>query len=137
MSFVHGKDSVFTIDSDNLTAYLTAVDFPQSVDVAETSTMGSEAKSYLSGMSDATISIAGRYDSTASTGPDAVLNGLVGGDTATTFEYGPEGSANGKVKYSGSCFLTGYSVSSPVEDIVAFTAEFQVTGAITKGTYSA
>jgi hypothetical protein len=137
MSFVHGKDSYFSVDSDNLTTYIDSADLNQSVDMAETSTMGVEAKTYISGLSDATISIAGKYDSTASTGPDAVLAGLVGGETAVAFEYGPEGNANGKVKYSGNCFLTSYNVSAPVGDVVSFTADFQCSGAITKGTFSA
>lgn len=137
MAFVHGKDSVFTIDSDTLTTYLTDISLDRSVDEAETSTMGGESKTFLPGMDEATISIAGRYDSTASTGPDAVLAALVGNDTLVAFEYGPEGSANGAVKYSGNCFATSYNVSAPVADIVAFTATFRVSGAVTKGTYSA
>lgn len=136
MAFVHGKDSVFTLDSAALTAYLTDVAFNNSVDMAETSVMGLEAKTYLSGLSDGTISLTGRYDSTAVSGPDVKLNGLVGLDTPVTFEYGPEGGTTGKVKYSGSCFLTAYNVSSPLGDIVAFTAELQITGAVVKGTYS-
>lgn len=137
MAFVHGKESVFSIDSVELTAYLTDITFNNTVDMAETSTMGNEAKTYISGMSDGTFSISGRYDSTASTGPNAVLNGLVAGKTVVAFEYGPEGDTNGDVKYTGNCFLTAYNVSSPVGDVVAFTADFQVTGAITEGTYSA
>lgn len=136
MAFVHGKGAVFTIDSDELTTYLTDASLSNSVDVAETTTFGSEAKTYVSGQSDATISISGRYDSTASTGPDAVLNGLIGGETAVAFELGPEGSSTGKVKYTGNCFLTSYEVTAPVGDVVAFTASFQCSGAITKGTYS-
>lgn len=136
MAFVHGKDSVFTVNTKELSAYLTQADISNSVDMAETSTMGSEAKSYVSGLSDATISIAGFYDSTGTTGPDAVLNALVGGDSSTTFEYGPEGGTSGKVKYSGNCFLTSYNVTAPVGDVVGFAADFQVTGAVTKTTYS-
>jgi hypothetical protein len=136
MAFVHGKGSVFTVDSKELTDYLDSVELNNSVDTAETTTLGDEAKTYLNAQSDATISISGKYDSTATTGPDAVLNGLVGNDTAVTFEYGPEGDTTGDVKYSGSCFLTGYKMTSPVGDVVAFTADFQCTGAITKGTYS-
>lgn len=142
MAFVHGKDAAFKIDNasatlTDLTAYVDSVDFSQSVDTAESTTMGKEAKTYLVGLSDATMSISGKYDSTASTGPDVTLSGLVGYDTPVDFEYGPEGSANGATKYSGTCILTGYAISAPVGDVVTFTADFQVTGAITKGTFSA
>lgn len=136
MAFVHGKDSVFTINAVPLTAFLDSAALSNSVDMAESSTMGVEAKTYVSGLSDSTISISGKYDSTAVSGPDVVLNGLVGGDAAVAFEFGPEGGTTGKVKYGGNCFLTAYNVSAPIGDVVAFTAEFQTTGAVTKGTYA-
>lgn len=140
MAFVHGKGGVFKVDNSagtlqTLTAYLDQWSISNSVDMAETTTMGSEVKTFLSGASDATISVSGLYDSTASTGPDAVLNGLVGLEATSTFELGPEGSSAGKVKYTGECFLTGYEITDAVGDAVKFTADFQVTGAITKTTW--
>ena len=141
MAFVHGKGAAFKIDNaggtlQTLTSYLDSIDFSNSVDTAETTTMGAEAKTFLSGQSDATFSISGKYDSTATTGPDDILNGLIGLETTSSFEIGPEGAATGKAKYSGECFLTSYVVSAPVGDVVTFTADFQVTGTITKGTFS-
>jgi hypothetical protein len=141
MPFVHGKGSVFKIDNSagvlqTLTAFIDSVDFSNSVDVAETTTMGSEFKTYVSGQSDGTMSVSGKYDSTAATGPDAVLQGLIGLETTSTFEYGPDGGTTGKVKYTGECFLTGYSVSSPVGDVVTFTADFRISGAVTRGTFT-
>ena len=135
MSFVHGKDSVFKVAGTDLSAYINSVDVDQSVDMAETSTMGVEAQTYISGLSDGKISIAGFYDSTGTSGPDAVLFPLVGSDTSSTFEFGPEGSTTGKQKYTGSCFVTSYKFSAPVGDVVGFTADFQITGAVTKATY--
>lgn len=141
MAFVHGKGAAFKIDNaagtlQTLTAFLDSADMSHTVDTAETTTMGAEAKTYLSGQSDATLTISGKYDSTASTGPDVTLQGLIGLEASSTFEYGPEGSTTGKIKYTGECFLTEYAVSAPVGDVVAFTASFQATGAITKSTFS-
>jgi hypothetical protein len=121
----------------NLTTYITDVEFPRSQEVAETTTKGQAAKTYVQGHTDATITVNGRYDSTASTGPDVVLAGLVGDAGTVGFEFGPEGNANGATKYSGEAILTSYSISSPLSDVVGFTAEFQITGAVTKGTFSA
>lgn len=134
MAIPHGKDSVFTIDSVDLTSYLDNISFPRSVDTAETSTMGNSSKTYIEGMTDSTISISGKWDGTATTGPDDVLEGLTG---SVTFEYGPDGDTATHVKYTGNCIKTAYNVTSPIGDVVAFTAEFQVTGDITRGTYSA
>lgn len=140
MAFVHGKGGVFKIDNaagtlQTLTAYVDQWSISNSVDTAETTTMGSEVKTYLSGQSDATISVSGLYDSTAATGPDVVLQGLIGLETTSTFELGPEGSAAGKTRYTGECFLTGYEITAAGGDVVKFTADFQVTGAITKNTF--
>lgn len=141
MAFVHGKGGVFKVDDSGgvlrtLTTYVDQWSFSNSVDMAETTTMGSEVKTFLSGQSDATMSVSGLYDSTVTTGPDVVLQGLVGLETTATFELGPEGGTTGKVKYSGECFLTGYEITAAKGDAVKFTADFQVTGAITRGTFA-
>ena len=137
MAFVHGKDSVFSFDSVNLSAFIDSVSIDRSAEMAETTTLGAEAKTYISGLTDATISVTGKYDSTTSTGPDVNFEAWLGEEAASAFEFGPEGSASTKIRYHGNAFCTAYNISAPVGDVVAFTAEFQVTGAITRGTYPA
>jgi hypothetical protein len=133
VAFHHGKDSYFLLDGQNLSQYVTSVDFNESGDVAESTTLGKDAKTYIQGQTDATISITGNWDETASTGPDAVLNGVLGAGLVD-FEYGPMGDVNGAVLYTGSCILTSYGKSSPVGDIVSFSAEGQVSGVVTRTT---
>jgi hypothetical protein len=140
MAFAHGKGLAFKIDSaagtlQVLTAFVDNVDLNNTVKMGETTTAGAEADTYVSGQSNGTLSISGKWDGTASTGPDAVLTGLIGLEVSSTFEYGPQGSTAGMVKKSGECFLTGYKVSSPVGGVVAFTADFQVTGPVTHGVW--
>lgn len=140
MAFVHGKGGVFKIDNaagtlQTLTAYVDQWSISNSVDTAESTTMGSEVKTYLSGQSDATLTVSGLYDSTASTGPDVVLQGIIGLETTSTFELGPEGSTAGKVRYTGECFLTGYEITAAAQDVVKFTADFQVSGVVTKNAF--
>lgn len=140
MAFTHGKGAVFKIDNaagtlQTLTAFLDSVEMNNTIDTAETTTMGAEAKTYLSGQSDGTISISGKFDGTAVTGPHVVLSGLIGLETTSSFEIGPEGSTTGKQKLLGECFMTSYVVSAPVGDVVSFTADFQVTGAVTVGVW--
>lgn len=136
MAFTHGKALVFKLDNAGgtlqiLTSYIDSVDFSNTVDTGETTTAGSEVKTYVSGQSDATLSISGKWDGTVTTGPDAILSGLIGLETTSSFEYGPEGSAAGKQKKLGECFLTTYKVSEPIGGVCTFTADFQVTGAVT------
>ena len=136
MAFVHGNDTDFRIDTSSgsltdISAYVTSVDFPETADVAETTTMGSSNKTYIVGLKDATLSIAGNWDATV----DAILGVVVGQSATLSFQYSPEGTASGKVKYTGECICTNYSVASPVGDVVSYTADFQVSAAVTRATH--
>ena len=141
MAVVHGKDSYFQLEDSagttlrNLTTYLTDITLTWEQDEAQTTTKGQTPETYVQGHTRAMIDLVGRYDSTVTTGPDVILSGLVGDTGTCGFEFGPEGSGVGKVKYSGECFLTGYEIGSPLADIVGFTANLRITGAVVRGTF--
>jgi hypothetical protein len=136
MAFTHGKDSVFKLDNSggtltDISSYVNSVDFPETADVAETTVLGDGNKTYIVGLKDATLSISGLWDSTL----DGILGAVVGQSATLSFEYSPEGTTGGNVKYTGECILTSYAQSSPVGDVVGYSADFQVTGAVTRGTH--
>ena len=79
----------------------------------------------------ATISISGLWDATL----DGVLGGIMGQSATVSFEYSPEGTASGKIKYTGEAIATSYNQASPVGDVVTFSADLQVSGAVTRGTH--
>lgn len=150
MAFFHGKNTYFSIEDltsteRNLSTFLREVSFPRTLDTPETTAFGSTAKSYVVGLVDSRFSISGMFDPTATTGPDAVLNAIYGqtgptsgGDSGTTgfdFVYGPAGNTATYIKYSGKAHLTSYQVQGSVSDMVAFSADFQVTGAVTRGAF--
>ena len=135
-TFRHGKSTVFKVDNSggsltDISNTLTDVSFQRSVDTAETSAFGDSAKTYIVGLSDATVSVSGNYDATV----DAHLAGVLGQAATLSFEYGPEGSTSTFVKYTGEGILTSYEKSGAIGDVVTYSAEFQVTGAVTRGTY--
>lgn len=139
MAFVHGKSTVFKIDNSagsltDISAYCDSVDFPQVVETAETTTFGDSAKDYVVGLKDATISIAGKWDGAAGA-VDVTLSGILGLAASQTFEYGPQGGVSTNIKYTGECFCTSYQITGAVGDVVTFSAEFQVTGAVTRTTF--
>lgn len=141
MAFIHGKKSKFEIDNAagtpvDLSAYLSDVSFSRSLETAETTTFGNDAKTYIMGLSDATISISGRFDAAGASTVDAVLAGILGQEASVTFAYTPGGgsASSSNPKYSGECYCTSYEVSGSVGDVTSFSAEFQVTGAITRAT---
>lgn len=136
MAFEHGKSTVFKIDNSggtltDISAYCNNVDFPREVDAPETTTFGVDDRTYIVGLRGATLSIAGFWDSTV----DSVLAGIVGSGLVT-FEYGPQGSTSGEIRYTGECILTSYAQGSPVDGVATFTADFQITAAVTRNTYS-
>ena len=126
-TFVHGKSTDFELDdtsgtSRSLANTLTSVDFPETIDTAETTAFGATSRS-------ATISISGLWDAT--------IDGyIIGTEPASrSFIFGPAGSTGGNVKYTGEAILTNYSISNPVGDVVTYSIDLQVTGNVTRGTY--
>jgi predicted secreted protein len=139
MAATHGKGAYLSVTgvghADNSTAlapYLTSIDFGDvEGDVAEITTMGDSWREFIAGLKNATCSVEGIHD----TVPGTLLPTLVAG-TAAPFRYGPAGTANGAPKLTGSWICTGYSAPADLNDAVTFGASFQVSGAITIGTWS-
>jgi hypothetical protein len=136
-TFRHGKNASFKVDNSggtltNISDTLNSVTFPREIETLETTSFGSNNRSYVVGFTDATISIEGSFDATV----DAHLAGILGQEASVSFEYGPEGTTNGQVKYTGEALMTSYETAAGVGDIVTYSAEFQVTGAITRGVFA-
>ena len=136
MAFKHGKSAAFKVDNSggtltDISVYLNEVTHPRSIETGETTSFGNSAKTYVVGLTDSTISIKGTWDATV----DAHLAGVLGQDASLTYEYGPTGTATGAVKYTGECYMTSFETTSPVADVVTFSAEFQVTGTVTRTTF--
>lgn len=137
VQFRHGRNTVFTIADAgdtvrDISTALRDVSLNDSIDVQDTTAFQQDTKSYVIGIKDARFSIGGMFDATI----DGYLQGIFGMEAPRPFVYGPEGSATGRIKYSGFGFLTSYNVSSSVAAMVAATGEFQVTGSITRGTFA-
>lgn len=135
-TFKHGKNTVFKLDNaagtlTDVSNVLNSVSFPRETEILETTSFGSSYRTYVVGFQNATISIEGSYDATV----DTHLAGVLGQDATLSFEYGPEGSVAGSTKYTGEAYLTSYETSGGVGDIVSFSAELQVSGAVTRAAY--
>ena len=131
---VHGKDAVFKLDTSgdvltDISSNIISVDMPDSIDEAETTTLGSDSKTFIQGTSGATITLEMIWDATI----DAHIYGIkrITGD----FEYSPAGTAGGSPKYTGSCFPTSIGTPVTVGDAVKFSVTLRVTGDITRGTH--
>lgn len=141
MAFVHGKDAVFSLDDSSGTlrlikAYLNQVSgLPGARGLSETTAFGDQGQRNIPGLAVNQFSIAGHADFASATAIGQLLNGLRTTTATSSFEYGPEGSTTGKVKYSGECWMTDFEVGANVNDKVSISASFQVDGVVTPGTY--
>lgn len=141
MAFVHGKDAVFSLDDSGGTlrlikAYLNQVSgLPGARGLSETTAFGDQGQRNIPGLAVNQFSIAGHADFATATAIGQLLNGLRTTTATSSFEYGPEGSTTGKVKYSGECWMTDFEVGANVNDKVSISASFQVDGVVTPGTY--
>lgn len=118
------------LGSDDLSAYLDNIEWANSRETGETTTYGaaSDYKTHVAGLKDSSFSISGKFDSTATTGPRAVLNVALNSDTATTAKIREEGTGSTLPEIEVSCFCTSYTESVPVADVITFSADFQCTG---------
>ena len=136
MAFAHGKGADFRLDNSggsltNISTYLDDVSFPQTIETAETTTFGASSKSYIVGLRDATISLSGKQDATL----DAHISAVLGPAATLSFQYSPEGTGSGAIKYTGECIVTGYDVSAPIGDVVSVSIDLQVSGDVTRATH--
>ena len=142
MAFVHGKNAYIRLDNSSgtltdLSSITNEISYSQSIETSDTSVYGSNAKTYITGLNDATVSLSGMFDATSAGVIEATIDALIDGTNASaTLEFGPEGSASGKKKYTMEVIVTSYDIGAPVSDVVSLSVEFQRTGATTVGTYS-
>lgn len=141
MAFFDSKTSKFLINDTgavqrDLSAYITEVrGLPGPRNLNEVTALGDSGARFIPGLEDVTFILAGIFDDTATSGPDAVLGPLRTHTSAADFKYGPKGSAVGAVKYSGTCWVASYDMRSQVGSRVEWSAVLQVEGAVTRGTF--
>lgn len=133
----HGKDTVVQLGTSaaptvltDISSSLSSEDLSRQADTHESTTFGADSKTYIPGLKDGTFSLEVMWSATI----DAHLDGILG--KQVNFEIGPAGSGTGMPKYTGAAICTDYSGSNPVGDVVTASAEFQITGDVTRGTYA-
>lgn len=134
MAFAHGSRGQILVNGNDLSAYCNSIDFPVTVDNADTSTLGAGWHTNLSGMRSAELSLEGFYDPTASSGPAAVLRAVIAGTVPATLIYRPAGSVAGQYSHTMLGNITGYGEANSTDGAIAFSSGFTSTGTVTSGT---
>lgn len=127
--FIHGKRTFISVDGTDMSTWITSSsELGKTTDTHEVTAYGQDSKTYAPGLNDATFSMEGTYNSTASTGPRAKLNTVYAGNDLVEIIRRPEGTGSGLPGDTFNGIMTSYVETSPVGDMVTFSAEFQVSG---------
>lgn len=132
-TFRHGKNTRVFIDAYDFSTYFNDASNSTSVDTAETSAFGTDAKTYITGHSDGTISLSGMFEGTASTGTDQYFDSVLGTATKQKVIVANEGHILGGRMVAMQADTTSYEVSSPIGDVVQASAEFQADEGVGHG----
>lgn len=127
MAFIHGKSAGIVHGVYDLTSYLNDASVSQDVETAETTVFGISAKTYITGLRDATISASGMFDGAASA-VDEVLTASIGSDTLAPMMVAQSGLTGAERAYILQSKTTSYEVSAPVGDVVSVSFDSQADG---------
>jgi len=131
-TFAHGKNVNVFVNEYDFSTYFNDVSATTSVETAEVSAFGSNAKEYIVGLLDGTVSLSGMFDGTA-TGTDVVFSAVLGSTTKQNVIVAPSGHSNGASAIVLEADDTSYEVSGAVADVVQTSAEFQSSDGVEHG----
>lgn len=128
MSFVHGKTTKLTIATKDISPYTKTSSLEVSADNHDTTGYGATAHTKQGGLLDGKFTCGGTYDNTASVGPRNALMALTG--TTVALVRNVEGIGTGKPNDAFSAVQTKYVETNPVDDMVTWSAEYEITGPV-------
>lgn len=123
-TFSHGKGARLYAGSVNLTSYFHTASASGQADVAETSVFGDDDKSYVVGLSDATITGEGYFDQDAA-GAGTQINVNLGSGTKTPWSGYLTGDAIGARGYGVLADTTSFEPGADLGEVVGFSFEAQ------------
>ena len=128
MAFQHGKSTKISVDADDLSAYTNTSEFERGSDEHDVTTYGKDDHVVQGGLLTGKFTMGGVYDNTAATTPKAIMPPLIG--TVVEVIRMPEGTGTGKPTQTLDALLTKYVETSPVADMVTWSAEFTKSDAV-------
>jgi hypothetical protein len=129
VAFSHGRLTKITVATKDISPYTKTSTFEDSADVHDTTGYGATAHTKAGGLLDGKFTAGGTYDNTVSVGPRNALMSLVG--TSVAVVRNVEGTGTGKPNDAFTAVLTKYTETNPVDDMVTWSAEFEISGAVT------
>lgn len=134
MAKKHGKTTKITVNAIDISEHTNNSEYSHTGDSHDITTYKADdtdtAKEYLGGLTDATLTLSGAYDTDATTGPKVVIESQVGKVVPVVRQL--EGTGAGKPTETMTALVTSYSETAPVADIITWSADLQVSGMIVK-----
>ena len=125
MAATAGKGGKVSIGVNDL-AFVESWEMSYEGEMLETTGLGTDARTYIAGLTGATASVTLRaYDHT-DTATAALWTAVSGGTSVTADLY-----LNATKYYSGTAFVSSWSPSTSVDGLVTASAELQFSGAVT------
>lgn len=138
MAFGSGKNTKVTVKDSgavvrDISTYCDNVDFPREAKAEETTTyqVTGSARTWVPGLNNSTITMRGKFDAVL----HGYLTGIYGFASSRTVVFGPLGGTSGLPRATAEALLLKYTVHDPVDGVVTWDAEFQITGAVTDDTW--
>jgi hypothetical protein len=127
-----GKSADFAYNSVAIEDELNSITQTTDVNIVEVTSFADAASTYVEGLPNSTYSVSGAYDPAASQGDAVIFTAIGGGTNTASFETTGAAAGTNSPVYSGSAFVQSYSITSEVGGATTYTADFQVSGALTR-----
>jgi hypothetical protein len=132
-TFRHGKSVKVFVDEFDFSSYFNDVSASTTVETAETTSFGSDAKEYITGLIDGTVSLSGMFEGTEDVGTDDYFETVLGGEAKQKVIVATEGHGLGSRAVMLESDATSYEVSGAIADVVQASAEFQSSEGVEHG----
>ena len=128
------NDASITINSVDLSTYVTSVTLSQSADSLETTAMGDTARTFIAGLTNGTIDIDFNADFAASK-TEATIYPLVGTTTAVVVKPVAASVSATNPSYTFNVIVNEWdTLNGSIGELATHSVSWQIAGAITKAT---
>lgn len=129
MSAVHGRFTVLTVDGIDISRVCKTSSFEGSATVHKNTGYGVDDETKNGGLRDRKFTCGGSYDDSEDDGP-GFIDDLLG--TTVPLVRKLEGPGTGKPQDAFVAVVSKFVTTAPVDDNVSWSAEFEVSGPVTK-----
>lgn len=124
----HGRLTILTVATKDISLATKTSTFSGSADVHDTTGYTLANRTKTGGLIDGKFTASGMYDLTTVTGTAAALEGKEGTSQAIVRKIAGTGTGKPSEVFTG--VLAKFDVSDPVDDIVTWAAEWEVSGVV-------